>query len=522
MKKIISLLLAMLMVFSLATVAFAEEATSVAVDYDVTNDQHLSNGSIHISGVSTENVYSVYKMLHLESYVKDTGVYAYKVVNDWVEFFGRAEVQVYMTIDTGGYASWIGEDSDARKIAFSKLALAYAKEKNIQPLRISSKTGDMVINAAGDGVFSGLTMGYYLVDSTMGALCGLTTTNPDAYITAKNAAPTIDKQVMEDSTSQWGGSNTADIGQVVNFRVTINVHGGAENYVLHDKTNGKFIMYGTDIPEEVKPLVGVKELWHVIPATQAGAVAQETEVPADYYTVVENPTDGCAFHIVFEQEFCDHLKTNDKVVVYYDAMLSRNASIHDAVNPNEAWLDFGENHHTAHDVTNTSTYAVEIVKTDDQNKLIPGAKFRIYDSNGADANEVDVVALERDAQGNVTVYRRARADEEGVEIVVTTGIVKVVGFDNGTYYLEETDPPHGYTKLSGRKEFIISDANLYAQYVDGNYYSGSGIHVINKTGSMLPETGAMGTAMFITFGMFVMLGTGVLLVTKKRMSMIED
>jgi LPXTG-motif cell wall-anchored protein len=39
---------------------------------------------------------------------------------------------------------------------------------------------------------------------------------------------------------------------------------------------------------------------------------------------------------------------------------------------------------------------------------------------------------------------------------------------------------------------------------------------------MLPETGAMGTAMFITFGMFVMLGTGILLVTKKRMSMIED
>ena len=32
----------------------------------------------------------------------------------------------------------------------------------------------------------------------------------------------------------------------------------------------------------------------------------------------------------------------------------------------------------------------------------------------------------------------------------------------------------------------------------------------------------MGTVMFITFGMVVALGTGVLLVTKKRMSMIQD
>ena len=39
---------------------------------------------------------------------------------------------------------------------------------------------------------------------------------------------------------------------------------------------------------------------------------------------------------------------------------------------------------------------------------------------------------------------------------------------------------------------------------------------------MLPETGGMGTVIFVVIGMIVALGTGVLLVTKKRMSMIED
>ena len=46
--------------------------------------------------------------------------------------------------------------------------------------------------------------------------------------------------------------------------------------------------------------------------------------------------------------------------------------------------------------------------------------------------------------------------------------------------------------------------------------------MINKTGTMLPETGAEGTFLFITLGMFTVLATGVLLVTKKRMSMIQE
>ena len=119
-------------------------------------------------------------------------------------------------------------------------------------------------------------------------------------------------------------------------------------------------------------------------------------------------------------------------------------------------------------------------------------------------------------------YRRARADETGVAIVVKDGKVRVVGFDNGTYYLEETEAPDGYNKLSARQKFIISDSNLDATFNGEIYSTGSGVHVVNKTGSMLPETGGMGTVLFITFGTIVVLVAGILLVTKKRMSMIKD
>ena len=284
---------------------------------------------------------------------------------------------------------------------FAKLALAYAKENGIDPVR-STENEDDFVSVEGGIRFENLELGYYLLDSTMGALCGLTTTNPNAAIRAKNSAPTIDKQVLEDSTNQYGDSNTADIGQTVSFRTTINVHAGAESYILHDKMS-------------------------------AG--------------------------LTFES----------------------------------------------------------VTKIDSQGIKIDGDKFKIYDA-ATGGNEGAVVLMD----DNVT-YRRARADETGVEIEVKNGQVRVVGFDNGTYYLEETEAPDGYNKLTGRQAFTIADGNLTASFdQDGKISAGSGVQVVNKTGSMLPETGAMGTVLFISFGTFVALGTGTLLVTKKRMSMSED
>ena len=119
-------------------------------------------------------------------------------------------------------------------------------------------------------------------------------------------------------------------------------------------------------------------------------------------------------------------------------------------------------------------------------------------------------------------YRRAVEGETGVAIVAKDGKVRVVGFDNGTYYLEETVAPDGYNKLSARQKFIVLDGNLDAVFNDGVYSEGSGVQVINKTGSTLPETGGIGTVLFVTIGTIVVLFTGVVLVTKKRMSKIEE
>jgi LPXTG-motif cell wall-anchored protein len=197
-------------------------------------------------------------------------------------------------------------------------------------------------------------------------------------------------------------------------------------------------------------------------------------------------------------------------------------------NTNESWMEYGEKHFTTHDTTKTYTFSFDLVKTDASNKLITGATFKIYDAETG-GNEIKVVPLLAaddetpvlDDDGN-PMYRRARADEEGVDILVTDGKVTIIGFDNGTYYLEEVAAPAGYNKLTSRTKFIISDGNLDSVFNNGIYSTGSGVHVVNKTGTMLPETGGLGTLIFTILGGTTALGTGVVLVTKKRMSNIDE
>ena len=498
MKKFLSFALAMVLMLSLSVTVFAAGGT----------------GSITINGVVDGVKYEIYKLLHLESYNKVSGAYAYTVEPAWATFFATAEAQTYILVDSDGYVTWVAGDDDATIAAFAQMALAYAEDNHIDPVQ---KKSDMVITG-NVGEFSNLELGWYLVDSTAGALCGLTTTDPDASIIAKNQIPTIDKQVQEDLTGMWGDVNTADIGQIVNFMTIIHVAAGAENYVLHDDMSE-----GLTFEQDLANGRGVTE----IKLVNSLGVETTLVLGTDYTVKTTDLCADCDFEVVFTDTLMTQLKPNDRLLVYYNAMLNRYALIGDD-NTNKSKLEYGENMTTAPDQTKTHTFSIDIVKTDSSNQLISGAKFRIYDS-AVGGNEIAVVPLMQaddvtpvvDSNGR-PMYRRARADETGVEIEVVDGQVTVVGFDNGIYYLEETAAPAGYNKMTSRKQFTIADASLKALYTSGIYSTGSGVHVVNKNGSMLPETGGIGTLLFTLLGGTVALAAGVVLVTKKRVSKIAD
>ena len=161
-----------------------------------------------------------------------------------------------------------------------------------------------------------------------------------------------------------------------------------------------------------------------------------------------------------------------------------------------------------------------LVKTDNSKKLLTGAKFKLYDTK--DSN-TPVNLIKDTATGN---YRVAETGETGAieEIEINRyNAVTISGLNKKTYYLEETQAPEGYNKLTERqpvelgKEGFVTNATLTGSGAKGAEWTEGGVQVINNAGATLPSTGGMGTTLFYVIGGGLMVAAVVLLVTKKRM-----
>lgn len=496
MKKLTAIIIAVILVLSLATVAFADETTNP--------------GTITIGNAVADQTYSIYKMADLESFSGTS--YSYKPVEAWEEFFTAQSA--YFTVTDEGYLV-MAEGvtlTDAQKAQLAKDALAYAKATDGITATASKTIAESDAQDANTVVFSNLELGYYLVDSTMGTICSLNTTDNTFAIQEKNSKPTVDKVVEEDSKvddetegNEWGDTNDADFYQTVNYRTTITVQAGAQNYVLHDKMDAG-LTFGKISSVQVNG-VNVDAANYTV-KTGADCTCKDGEGNA-----------ACTFEIAFEDVYVASLTAETQIVVSYTASLNENAVIASTGNVNETWLDYGDNNSTTHDTTTTYVYEFDIIKTDTGNTLLSGAQFKLYDALTG-GKEIPL-ALEADGS-----YRVAMENEEGVAIVVTDGgPVTITGLDGGTtYYLEETVAPAGYNKLSARVPVVIESSNLNTAYENGQYDPDThgGVQVVNKTGSQLPETGGLGTLLFTVLGGGTVIGSGILLVTKKRVSKIED
>ena len=172
-NKLVALIFAILasVAMLLPTSAYADSGT---------ND---NSGSITINDAEPGHTYNAYQVLVLESYNKDAKAYSYKANADWANWL--AQQTKYVSIDDQGYVTWV---KDANVKAFAKAALAHATEAKI--VAKATKTADSATVS-----FTGLNLGYYLVDTTVGTLCSLDTTTPDVVMEEKNDLPGINKEV---------------------------------------------------------------------------------------------------------------------------------------------------------------------------------------------------------------------------------------------------------------------------------------------------------------------------------------
>lgn len=486
MKKTMSVLLALVLLLALSVPAMA-----------------AGEGTITINKAVVGQTYTIYRILELESYNPTTNAYSYKATTDWKDFINSADIKdKYVSVNDEGYVTW-KDGADAA--AFAKLAQAYAANAS------NNVTAQGTAKADSTKVtFNNLELGYYLVDSTLGTLCSLDTTKPNATIDEKNAEPTNVKTVEEDSTpGVYGQTNDADIGQTVNFKSTITAQAGAENYVFHDKMSEGLTYTG---------VTGV--------TLKRGDAEATTVDPANYEIKTEGLTDGCTFEIVFKQTFCDTLKANDKIEISYTATVNEKAVVGLPGNDNTSKLDYGDSSNTKTtppSKTTTYTWDMSVLKYANGNKnvLLENAEFVLL--NGARDKVAMVVG------GKLTGWTAipaAGADgaiawpENTVLATGSDGKIAIAGLDSDTYYLREVKAPDGYNKLANDVPVTITGATKGND--DTLTYTTVLTEVENKSGAELPSTGGVGTTVFYVVGGLMVLLAVVLLVTRKKMSAGKD
>lgn len=510
-KKITAIMLSIMMVLGMCSVVGAAETETE------------EKGTITIENAISGQTYKIYKILTLESYEpkkdtdgKEIGLYSYKPAKGWETFFGKSgKGSKYVDINENGYVTWKTGEDKAKAAELAQAALEYAtanvgKEVFDETNDIHETTAPGESGAKVSLTFENLPLGYYLVDSSAGALCSLDTTNKDVTIQEKNGVPTVDKQVASNG-SNYSNVSYANIGDEVSFQITIDVKKGAYNYKLYDKMSKGFKLKD--------PMNTITNSTLQVHAADSEGTFYDTLKEDQDYTLTKN-SDG--FTVEFKNEY---LKTHEtveyKIVVSYIAILTGDAEIGNSGvgNTNETYLTYGDkNTESQHSTTNTYTFGIPVFKYTGANTPLAGAKFSLY----SDESCTNIITLIKPEAGET--YRRFIEGTDDINKKVTViettsaGEFNITGLNLGTYYLKEIEAPKGYNKLNNaivvKIEKSIDGATFVNLFQDGS--ATTKVNVENKSGSLLPSTGGMGTTIFYIAGAFLVLISGVVLIAKKR------
>ena len=451
-KKFIGVVLALVMCIAMAIPAFAAET-----------------GSITISNAVVGEDYATYKMFDFAP-TDDGKSGLYTVADGWADFVS-GDGAAYVEVADNTVKVKDGVDM----AAFAKAALTYATTKSI-----SASASENASTA--EVKFEGLDLGYYVVDSSVGALCALTHTNSNATLIEKNSTPSLEKKILEDGAAV--DANNVAIGDTVTYQATIVVGKGAQNYIMHDKMDAGLTYKGV-----------------------SSVTVDNIPVDTANYEVVTNTEDDCTFEVVFDDAYVSTLAENTAITVTYTAVLNDSAVVGSTGNANEAWLEYGDENETLKDTVITYTTKLTVNKTDGTDAL-EGAGFTLY---------------KKDAQGEyVAVGSELKGD--GMTTFVWNGL------DAGDYKLVETTVPAGYNKaddieftitcdepddVSAKTDTATWSSSITAVTTDGSVFETT---VVNSTGSLLPETGGIGTTIFYIVGGLLVAGAVIILITRKRMA----
>ncbi len=514
LKKSLALLLALMLTLALGTTVFAAEDT-----YTITIENKLAG-----------HTYEAYQIFAGDLTEKD----GKKVLSNITWGSG---------ITAAGKAALGDAAEKAKTITTSEQAAAFAKE--VAPYLTNPTTSGA---QAGDKyTISGLAAGYYLVKDKDNTL----DTKDDFYtayimevvgdVTAqpKGDKPELKKEIKHNEKGTWEVVGDNQIGDTVEFRTVTTIPDTSAyteyDYIIHDTMSA-------GLTSNVKSAADVTV-----------KVNDTTVLDAAYYTVTAN---GNSFDLkidVLKAIKDGKMQSKDSLYTYYSAVLNEDAKVYDeGKQDNEAYLEYSNNPNdtTGKGRTEKSkvydwTFKMSVNKVDEAEKPLTGAKFVLSksgtlkvadmkcDDKGEPTVTTDLIGLVKVSDG---VYRIATEKDAAGTVVyaMEAGNPVIKGLDDNTdYYLYETLAPAGYNLLDEPVQFKITaeyttdGSALLANYPtvkvgEAEASTNLSTNVINKEGPVLPSTGGMGTTLFYILGGLLVVGAGVVLVTKKRMSKFEN
>lgn len=362
---------------------------------------------------------------------------------------------------------------------------------------------------------TGLEPGYYLIKDKDSSLTGdeayteyILNIVADTTITPKTDVPSVEKKVKDTNdttgdTTGWQDSADYDIGDVVPFQLTATLPVNVESYKSYFLKFDDTLSQGLDFNEgTVTVKLGDKDVTSFF-TTNYDAAGKKLTFTCDN---------------ILAEGF--EAKNGDKVVVEYNATLNENAVIGSKGNPNKVKLEFsnnpnnggeGDKGETPEDTVIVFTYKVVINKVNEKNEALDGAEFTLYKKIKGEADK-EIKAVISGDKNDVFTFS---------------------GLDDGDYVLKETKTPDSYNTAKDiaftitADHSIVSDApelkSLSGDKVTGNITlkadkaEGSlSTPVQNFKGSVLPSTGGAGRVAIYVIGAILVVGGGIVLVTKKR------
>ena len=349
--------------------------------------------------------------------------------------------------------------------------------------------------------FTNLDYGYYYMTSTVGTLVSIDNATPNAQVTEKNEVPTVTK--TPDKLH-------ASVGETINFNIDIVAYEGAENYVLTDTmTDGLTLDQNSIVVMDV---------------------TNKTQLTVDtHYTLVTNEH---GFTLTFLKTYLDTVRDGQKIEVNYSAVINEKAVVLDKVT-NTAKLDYGTQpgiETTPTSTTTTYTYGFtlrKIEKVNDVKKDLAGAKFKLYREVTVDDQKVNQEVKLCEDNGfyrPVVTTKPVGSPADAPVDAIDAGTAVIKGLALGTYYLEETEAPAGYNKLTEMVKLELKpgatdgEVDVMVAGPDGQPVAAENdtVEVLNQTGTPLPSTGGMGTTMFYVLGAVLVLGAAIARVAKRR------